>query len=155
MLAVGILTGWYSLMKLSAFSRRGGQVKSVAKTAANRAKMSAFWRKVRRGELPPPRRYRKFPDPIRALARRYVWWLSPDESLALPLRVVARVMDIGTMADCATIESHFGCPVMRNALKRAEPGWFRERSWAFWHYRLGLIMWGGEPPPLPKRSFDA
>ncbi len=142
-------------MELSAFSRRGGQARSVAKTAANRAKMAAFWRKVRRGQLPPPRRHRKFPEAVRALARRYVWWLSPDESLALPLRVVAQVMDLGTMTDCATLESHFGRPVMRQTLKRAEPGWFRERSWVFWHYRLGLTKWRGEPPPLPTRSFDA
>jgi hypothetical protein len=142
-------------MKLSAFSRKGGQAKSAEKTAANRAKMSAFWRRVRRGELPPPRRYRKFPDPVRALARRYIWWLSPDESLALPLRVVAQVMNVGTMADCATLESHFGRPGMRRALQRAQPGWFNERSWKFWHYRLGLTRWGAEPPSLPTRSFNA
>jgi hypothetical protein len=141
-------------MELSAFSRKGGLARSVAKTAANRTKMTVFWRKVRRGELPPPRRYRRYPDSIRALARRYVWWLSPDESLALPWRVVAQVMDIGTMADCATIESHFGRQAMRDTLKHAAPGWFRERSWVFWHYRLGLTRWGDEPPALPTRSFD-
>jgi hypothetical protein len=141
-------------MELRAFSRRGGQAKSPAKTAANRAKMATFWRKVRRGDLPPPRRHRKFPEAIRVLARRYIWWLPPDESLALPLRVVAQVMDIGTMADCATLEKHFGRPAMRNALKRAEPGWFRERSWAFWRYRLGLTKWGDEPAALPSRSLN-
>ena len=142
-------------MELSAFSRKGGQAKSDTKTAANRAKMSAFWRKVRRGELPPPRRYRQFPDSIRALARRYVWWLPPDRALALPQRVIAQVLDLGTMADCAALEAHFGRPAMRRVLQRAEPGWFRERSWGFWHYRLGLTQWGDEPPPLPTRSFDA
>jgi hypothetical protein len=63
-------------------------------------------------------------------------------------------MDIGTMADCATLEKHFGRPAMRNALKRAEPGWFRERSWAFWRYRLGLTQWGDEPAALPSRSLN-
>jgi hypothetical protein len=117
--------------------------------------MAFFWRKVRRGEIPPPRRHRKFPEPVRALARRYIWWLSPDEALALPLRVVAQVMDIGTMDDCAILQEYFRHSDLRKALKNAEPGWFRPRSWAFWHYRLGVVNWGGEVPLLPARSFDA
>lgn len=137
------------------FARKGGLMRSPAKTAANRAKMAAFWRKVRAGEMPSPRRHRKFPEEIRALAKRYVWWLPPEESLAIPLRVVAQVMDLGTMADCAAMEKFFGRPAMRQAIQRAQPGWFRERSWTFWRYRLGLTKWGKEPPPLPTRSFDA
>lgn len=64
-------------------------------------------------------------------------------------------MDIGTMNDCITLEKFFGPAEMRKALKRAEPGWFRARSWVFWHYRLGLTEWDAEPPPLPTRSFNA
>jgi hypothetical protein len=142
-------------VELSTFSRRGGQARSAAKTVANRAKMRVFWRKVHCGELPSPRRYRKFPEAIQALARRYIWWLPPGEALAFPLRVVAQVMDIGAMDDCATLERFFGSVEMRHALKRAEPGWFRPRSWVFWHYRLGLAKWGDETPPLPTRAFDA
>jgi predicted nucleotidyltransferase len=40
------------------FSRRGGKARSAAKTAANRAKASAFWRDVRSGRRPSPRRRR-------------------------------------------------------------------------------------------------
>jgi hypothetical protein len=140
---------------LSEFSRKGGRAKSAAKTSANRAKMSAFWQKVRRGELPPPRRHRKFPDSIRTLARRYVWWQPPDESLSLPLRVAAQVMDIGTLEDCAVLRRYFGLRELRRTLNQAEPGWFRPRSWTYWHYRLGLTKWGGDPPPLPERTFAA
>jgi predicted nucleotidyltransferase len=45
-------------MLLRAFSRKGGQARSPSKTAANRAKASAFWAAVRAGERPAPRRSR-------------------------------------------------------------------------------------------------
>jgi hypothetical protein len=45
-------------MNLRAFSRKGGQTRSLRKTAANRAKASAFWDAVRAGEKPAPRRAR-------------------------------------------------------------------------------------------------
>ena len=45
-------------MNHTAFSRKGGRVRSLAKTAANRAKAEAFWDAVRTGERPAPRRLR-------------------------------------------------------------------------------------------------
>jgi uncharacterized protein len=45
-------------MNHTTFSRRGGKVRSAAKTAANRAKAVAFWNAVRTGEKPAPRRSR-------------------------------------------------------------------------------------------------
>jgi predicted nucleotidyltransferase len=54
------------------FSRKGGKARSPAKTAANRAKSAAYWKAVRAGILPPPRRPRVPPQPAliaRTLAR--------------------------------------------------------------------------------------
>ena len=45
------------------FSRRGGRARSPAKTAANRDKAIAFWKAVRAGEKPSPRRLRTPPAP--------------------------------------------------------------------------------------------
>src|SRR5580658_4949093 len=101
-------------------SRKGGLVRSPAKTAANRLKMTSFWKKVRRGEISPPRRHRKYPEAIQAMARRYIWWLPSAESLSLPSRVIAQVMDIGTMDDCAALRDFFGVSEMRKALRRAQ-----------------------------------
>ncbi len=137
------------------FSQKGGRVKSVAKTAANRAKIARFWKQVRRGEVSAPRRGKVFPEPIHALAKRYLWWQTSLESLKTPQRVVAQVMNLGTAEDCITLEEYFGQEAMCQALRAAEPGWFRERSWTFWHYRLGLTPWGDEPPPLPERTYVA
>jgi predicted nucleotidyltransferase len=49
------------------FSRKGGKVRSPAKTAANRAKAVAFWNAVRTGEKPAPRRLRT-PPALEAIA---------------------------------------------------------------------------------------
>jgi predicted nucleotidyltransferase len=54
-------------MNHAAFSRKGGSVRSLAKTAANRAKARAFWDAVRTGERPAPRRLR-VPPTLEAIA---------------------------------------------------------------------------------------
>ena len=50
-------------MDHATFSRKGGKVRSPAKTAANRAKAAAFWNEVRNGGKPAPRRRRMPPTP--------------------------------------------------------------------------------------------
>lgn len=50
------------------FSRKGGKVRSPAKTAANRAKAMAFWNAVKTGDKPAPRRPR-FPPAPEAVAK--------------------------------------------------------------------------------------
>jgi len=91
---------------------------------------------------------------LRDMAVRFFWWQSPEEVFMYPRRFVARIMDLGGFADYAAIERHFGVDEMREAVVKAEPGWFRERSWYFWHYRLGLTSPGEEPPPMPERKYE-
>jgi predicted nucleotidyltransferase len=55
-------------MTHAAFSRKGGKARSNAKTRANRAKAAAYWKKVRKGLLPAPKRSRVPPRP-EALAK--------------------------------------------------------------------------------------
>ena len=50
-------------MNHTAFSRKGGRARSEAKTAANRAKATAYWTAVRTGQRPAPRRLRVPPAP--------------------------------------------------------------------------------------------
>ena len=89
------------------------------------------------------------------LAKTYIWWEPPAETLARPVRLVAQVMDLGTWDDCLALGRCFGKTMMRAALKNAQPGWFRPRSWTYWHYRLGLTPWESDPPAMPIRNFDA
>ena len=53
-------------------------------------------------------------------------------------RVIAQVMDIGTACGRSGFASLVGDDALRRVLTEAEPGMFRDRSWAYWHYRVGL-----------------
>ena len=86
---------------------------------------------------------------LRALARRYVWWLSPDEALARPNFVATQVMEMGDYDDVLKLEAALGREALVRALRQAEAGRFSERSWIYWHHRLGLA--GRRIPPLPRR----
>ena len=50
-------------MNHTAFSRKGGKARSLAKTVANRSKAVAYWSAVRAGTRPGPRRLRLPPRP--------------------------------------------------------------------------------------------
>lgn len=91
-------------------------------------------------------------EALKDLARKYVWWKSPDDAVAMPERVIAQVMNIGDYDDVQALASEVGEEVLREVLLHAEAGQFDERSWTYWHYRLGLAE-VGEVPPLPVRRF--
>lgn len=83
-------------------------------------------------------------------AAKYIWWKTPGEALQYPDRVIAQVMDIGDYDDVQQLVAQVGDEYLRRVLIRAEIGQFSERSWAYWHYRLGLVA-PGNVPPMPQR----
>lgn len=87
---------------------------------------------------------------IHSLARKYVWWKTPDEAARSPRRVIAQVMNVGDYADLQAMAVQLGDAVLVEVLARAEAGEFNPRSWAYWHYRLGLASLG-EVPAMPLR----
>jgi len=90
---------------------------------------------------------------LQELARKYVWWKSTEEAAVYPDRIVAQVMDIGDYNDVQRVSDELGEDFLRQVLRQAEIGQFTPRSWAYWHYRLGLA----EPervPPMPGRRID-
>ncbi len=89
---------------------------------------------------------------LKPFASKYIWWKTPDESVAMPERVIAQVMNIGDHDDIQDLARLVGDDVLREVLQYAEAGQFEERSWAYWHYRLGLADLE-QVPPLPRRSF--
>ena len=90
---------------------------------------------------------------LRSLARKYVWWLSPAEHQARPELAIAQTMELGAFEDQRKLEAALGRERLAQALRGAEAGRFSERSWAYWHYRLGLAR-PGHVPPLPQRRLD-
>lgn len=84
---------------------------------------------------------------LHELARRYVWWLSPAETLARPNLLLCQLMQLGTAEDVRLARDLLGDDAFRDALRMAPPGILDDRSWNFWH----LVLLGQPPPPLPSR----
>jgi hypothetical protein len=91
-------------------------------------------------------------EALKSLASKYIWWKTPEEAVVRPERVIAQVMNIGDYADVQALVSQVGDEVLRDVLTHAEAGQFNERSWAYWHYRLGLFR-VDHVPALPVRRF--
>jgi len=89
---------------------------------------------------------------LKPLASKYIWWKTPEDAVVIPERVVAQVMDIGDYVDIQALVRLVGDDALREVLTHAEAGQFNERSWAYWHYRLGLASVDCVPP-LPVRRF--
>lgn len=91
-------------------------------------------------------------ESLKPLASKYIWWKTPEEAVARPERVIAQVMNIGDYSDVQELVTQVGDEVLRYILTNAEAGQFNERSWAYWHYRLGLSN-VDQVPALPVRRF--
>lgn len=91
-------------------------------------------------------------DILKRLAGKYIWWKTPDDAVSMPERVIAQVMNIGDYYDVQLLADLVGDGVLREVLTHAEAGQFSERSWVYWHYRLGLARLD-EVPALPVRRF--
>ena len=87
---------------------------------------------------------------LRDLAGKYIWWKSPADAVSHVERVIAQVMTLGEFDDMERLAAVVGDDALRQVVRTAEPGVFDERSWTYWHYRLGLAELGGVPP-LPRR----
>ena len=75
---------------------------------------------------------------LKRLASKYIWWNTPDEAAAMPERVIAQVMNLGDYANAHELAELLGDAALINVLSHAQGGQFNERSWAYWHYRLGM-----------------
>jgi len=91
------------------------------------------------------------PEALRKFSQRYVWWKTPEEAAAYPMRVIAQVMNLGTFEDIRRLTAEVDEDSLRDILRHAEAGQFSERSWAYWHYRLGMAE-VGRVPAMPKRK---
>jgi len=91
-------------------------------------------------------------ETLSGLARKYLWWRSPEAAVRSPGRVIAQVLEMGDFDDVQRVIETFGERALINVLERAEPGWLSPKSWAYWHYRLRLTPYDRTPPPVPRRT---
>lgn len=89
---------------------------------------------------------------LKIYAAKYIWWKTPEEALRQPDRVVAQVMELGDYTDVQTLAEQLGDIYLKTVLLHAPTGVFSAKSWAYWHYRLGLCR-PDYVPALPVRRF--
>jgi hypothetical protein len=83
---------------------------------------------------------------------KYIWWQTPEETLENSRRLIAQILNIGTLEDLIILFNNFHKDDISESLVRAEPGDFNEKSWYFWHIYL-LKRDYKDIPPLPQRGF--
>jgi hypothetical protein len=91
---------------------------------------------------------------LRYFARKYIWWKTPEESLASSRRILAQVMNLGDWEDVTLMIQEMGMEALGHVLRHAESGEFTPRSWNYWHLILGLAEMD-HVPPLPQRRFSS
>ncbi len=89
-----------------------------------------------------------------ALARKYVWWKSPEDALRDKRHFLASVMTYATMEDTLWMENNFPRKELIYVLQNPPIGVFSARAWHFWHYRLGLADNEKDIPGLPRRAWQ-
>lgn len=83
------------------------------------------------------------------IARRVIWFESPERALADPLQFMAYAMTYARHEDMRVIRQFVSDDDFREALDKAPPGIIDPRSWAYWNLKMGRYP----PPPLPRRTF--
>jgi hypothetical protein len=85
---------------------------------------------------------------LAAVARRTVWFKTPEQALADTVHLIAHVLTYGTSEDVSMLRRHVTNDELRMALDNAPPGIFDPRSLGYWNLKLGR-----QPaPPLPRRN---
>lgn len=82
------------------------------------------------------------------LARRVIWFETPETALHDTPQFVAYVLTYGTHEDTKVLRRHLSDDDLRDALDQAPPGIFDPRSWAYWNLMLDRYP----APPMPVRE---
>jgi hypothetical protein len=85
---------------------------------------------------------------ILAVARNVIWFEPPEQAIANPIRFMAYLLTYGTAEEIAAVRNHLGPEDLREAVEKAPPGIFDERSWAYWNLMIDRVP----APPLPRRT---
>jgi hypothetical protein len=89
------------------------------------------------------------PEALQMVAKRVVWFKTPEAALQDTRLFLAHVMTYGTLTDITTTLQYFPESDFEAVLDDPPPGIFDRRSWTYWNVRYHR-----EPvPALPKRNF--
>jgi len=88
------------------------------------------------------------PPDLQKVAKRVVWFKTPEDTLQDVKLFLAHVMTYGTLSDIATTLQYFSEADFEAVLNDPPPGVFDRRSWTYWNVRYHR-----EPiPALPTRK---
>jgi hypothetical protein len=90
-----------------------------------------------------------YPAELLRVAKRMVWFKTPEETLSDFVFFLAHVMTYGVSEDVKTAQKYFTREDFLRALENAPAGVFDIRSWAYWNTVLGRVP----VPAMPKRRF--
>lgn len=86
-------------------------------------------------------------EELKRVAKRVVWFKTPEETLDDPKLFLAHVMTYGTLDDIVTTMKYYSDADFDLVLADPPTGIFDPRSWNYWNLR-----YHHEPvPPLPLR----
>ncbi len=89
-----------------------------------------------------------YPEDLRRVAKRVVWFKPPEEALNETKLFLAHVMTYGTLEDIVTAMKHYSDADFDRVLRDPPAGIFDLRSLNYWNLR-----YHHEPvPPLPERT---
>ncbi len=89
------------------------------------------------------------PEELRRVAKRVVWFKTPEEALGDKKSFLAHVMTYSTLEDIVTTMRHYSDADFDLVLADPPAGIFDRRSWNYSNLRCHH-----EPvPPLPRRDF--
>ena len=88
-----------------------------------------------------------YPEDLRGVARRVIWFEEPDEALKYRNRFLTYLMTYGSEPDLEVARRYYGDTDFEAALDDPAPGIFDTASWDKWniHYHRVPV------PPLPLR----
>ncbi len=84
------------------------------------------------------------------VAKKTVWFKSPDQAIADSIHFIAHVLTYGTHEDVKVLRKYLSQEEFEEGIINAPPGIFDPRSWHYWNLIIGRYP----PPPLPQRKFD-
>lgn len=86
---------------------------------------------------------------LKNVARRLVWYKSPEQALEDPYLFLAHVMTYGTLEDIITVKDSLGIAAFKEALHQLPPGIMDIKSWTYWS-----VVTGSTIASMPERKFS-
>jgi hypothetical protein len=89
-----------------------------------------------------------YPTELVRVARKVVWYDSPEDTLADLSTFLTHLMVYGSPMDVTVVERYVPLQEFRSVLENAPAGVFTKEVWRRWHEKFGMPV-----PPLPRRRF--